>query len=140
MTRYEYKVCPSPTKARKAQGVKSPEGRFARTVEELLNAQAADGWEYLRSDILPSDERQGLTSTQTVYRTLLVFRRPIGAAETAAEDVIATATTIAEAVVPDQDNDTDHADAAPPGERRDAPEQPETPESDPDPDKRDDRP
>ena len=34
---------------------------------------------YLRSDILPSVERQGLTSSQTVYRSVLVFRRDIAA-------------------------------------------------------------
>ena len=42
-----------------------------------INAAAAEGWEYLRADILPSEERQGLTSTHTVYRSVLVFRRDL---------------------------------------------------------------
>lgn len=102
MAQFEYKVIPAPTKGQKAQGIKTPEARFAHTVEGVLNAQAAEGWDYLRSDILPSDERTGLTGTQTHYRTLLVFRRARGAAQDAASDVIETAQTVAEAVSPEK--------------------------------------
>ncbi|MEQ8897875.1 MAG: hypothetical protein RID23_12360 [Roseovarius sp.] len=75
MTRYTYKVIPAPAKGRKAPGVKGAEARFAHGLEEAMNEMAAQGWEYLRADILPSEERQGLTSTTTVYRSVLVFRR-----------------------------------------------------------------
>ncbi len=98
MAHFEYKVIPAPTKGQKAQGIKSPEARFANTIEGLLNEQAADGWEYLRTDILPSDERSGLTGTQTLYRTLLVFRRCKGGSQHAADDMIASAQEVAEAV------------------------------------------
>jgi len=77
MTTYEYRVIPAPTKGRKAQGVKGAEARFAHTLQEVMNEQAVEGWEYQRSDILPSEERQGLTSSHTVYRSVLVFRRPV---------------------------------------------------------------
>jgi len=77
MTRYEYTVCPAPSKGRKAAGVKGPEARFAHSLELLMNDMGAEGWEYQRSDILPSEERQGLTSSHTVYRSVLVFRRAI---------------------------------------------------------------
>lgn len=77
MTRYTYKVIPAPAKGRKAQGVKGAEARFAYGLEEAINEMAAQGWEYLRADILPSEERQGLTSTATVYRSVLVFRREV---------------------------------------------------------------
>lgn len=76
MTRYIYKVIPAPSKGRKSPGVKGAEARFAHGLEEAMNEMAAEGWEYLRADILPSEERQGLTSTATVYRSVLVFRRP----------------------------------------------------------------
>ncbi|HEY9039913.1 MAG TPA: DUF4177 domain-containing protein [Roseovarius sp.] len=102
MTFYKYKVVPAPTKGQKAQGVKTPEARIANTIEGLLNAQAAEGWEYLRTDILPSDERSGLTGTQTVYRTLMVFRRAKGDPQDAAGDVIAAAQSAAEAASPAQ--------------------------------------
>jgi len=37
MKRYEYKVIPAPQKGVKAKGVKTAEGRFAVSVEQLLN-------------------------------------------------------------------------------------------------------
>jgi len=83
MPRYEYKVIPAPSKGQKAKGVKAPEARFALTVEELLNRMGADGWEYLRAELLPSDERSGLTGTTVNWRNVLVFRRPKDGAEEA---------------------------------------------------------
>lgn len=77
MALFEYKVLPAPTKGRKAPGVKGPEARFAHVLQQAINELAKDGWEYVRSDILPSEERQGLTSTHTVYRSMLIFRRPV---------------------------------------------------------------
>ena len=77
MSGHEYRVLPAPTRGRKAPGVKTPEGRFALGIEDILNEMARDGWRYLRSDILPSEERQGLTSTTTVYRSVLVFERAL---------------------------------------------------------------
>lgn len=75
MTHYEYKVVPAPTRGQKAKGVKGPEARFAHRLEQDLNTIATDGWEFLRAETLPSEERSGLTSTQTHYRSVLVFRR-----------------------------------------------------------------
>lgn len=77
MSQVEYKVIPAPTRGRKEPGIKTPEGRFALGLEDTLNEMARGGWQYLRSDILPSVERQGLTSSHTVYRTVLVFQRDI---------------------------------------------------------------
>jgi len=94
MPLYEYKVLPAPSRGRKAPGVKTPEARFALGVEDLLNDMARAGWEYLRTDILPSEERQGLTSTHTVYRSVVVFRRAVvipGAEQTTAADTGASA-------------------------------------------------
>ena len=76
MAVYEYKVVPAPWKGEKAKGVKTPEARFAHAVETAINTLAAEGWEYLRADFLPSDERSGLTGSTTQWRNLLVFRRP----------------------------------------------------------------
>ncbi|MCQ0093613.1 DUF4177 domain-containing protein [Roseovarius sp. M141] len=148
MAIYEYKVIPAPTKGQKVQGIKMPEARFAHTIEELLNAQAANGWEYVRTDILPSDERSGLTGTQTVYRTLLVFRRAKGGGpQDPANEVISTAQSVAEAILPDRaparrrepslaPAQPAHADPAPkpdtPQPKPDAPE-PDTPDA-PEPD------
>ncbi|QFS82318.1 hypothetical protein FIU97_05925 [Roseivivax sp. THAF40] len=75
MPHYEYRVLPAPEKGLKAKGVKGPKARFAHSVETLMNEMGAEGWEYLRADTLPSEERAGLTSSVTEWRTLLVFRR-----------------------------------------------------------------
>lgn len=83
MKRYEYKVIPAPSKGRKAPGVKKPEARFAHGLELVMNEMGAEGWEYQRSDILPSEERQGLTSSHTVYRSVLIFRRMLAEDELA---------------------------------------------------------
>ena len=72
---YEYKVVPAPLRGLKAKGVKTAEDRFANALETEMNALAADGWEYLRADTLPSEQREGLMSKKTVYQNMLVFRR-----------------------------------------------------------------
>ena len=73
---HEYRTIPAPRRGLRARGVRDPEARFALAVEAEMNRMAADGWEYVRSDTLPSDERQGLFGGRaTVFRTLLVFRR-----------------------------------------------------------------
>jgi len=74
---FEYKVVPAPAKGTKAKGVKTPQGRFAVTIEQLLNDMGADGWEFQRAELLPSEERQGLTGSTTNWRNVMVFRRPV---------------------------------------------------------------
>jgi hypothetical protein len=86
MQRYEYKVVPAPQKGIKAKGEKTAEGRFAASVEQVLNQMGQDGWEYQRAELLPSEERAGLTSSTVNWRNVLVFRREI------ATDVVATPT------------------------------------------------
>ncbi|PSL21907.1 DUF4177 domain-containing protein [Shimia abyssi] len=76
MTTYDYKVVPAPTKGRKAKHAKGPEGRFANALELLMNDMATDGWEFQRAETLPSEERSGLTSSTTTYRSVMIFRRP----------------------------------------------------------------
>lgn len=75
MDLFEYKVVPAPVKGPRAKGVKGTSERFAFALEGLMNDLAVDGWEYFRSDLLPAEERQGLTSKTLVYQNLLVFRR-----------------------------------------------------------------
>ncbi|UYV38958.1 DUF4177 domain-containing protein [Rhodobacteraceae bacterium D3-12] len=76
MTLYEYKVVPAPRKGVKSKGLKTNEARFSFAIQELMNEHGAEGWEYQRAETLPCDERQGLTGSHTVYRDMLVFRRP----------------------------------------------------------------
>ena len=117
MTRYTYKVIPAPAKGRKAPGIKGAEARFAHGLEEAMNEMAAQGWEYLRADILPSEERHGLTSTHTVYRSVLVFRRAADMAEAEpparpAPPLTATAPGEAEPAAPEGDDVPETATAS----------------------------
>lgn len=73
---YDYQVIPAPTRGLKARGIKTAEARFAYAIQDALNRMATEGWEFQRAETLPSTERAGLTSTTTVYRNVLVFRRP----------------------------------------------------------------
>lgn len=73
--RYEYSVIAAPTRTEKAREAKTPTDRYALALTATLNRMAAEGWDYLRADVLPSEERSGLTGRATVYHNVLVFRR-----------------------------------------------------------------
>ncbi|WP_417243128.1 DUF4177 domain-containing protein [Celeribacter sp.] len=80
MAKFEYKSIPAPKKGEKAKGVKGSDGRMAQAMTSVLNDMGALGWEYLRADTLPLEERAGLTSKAVHYYTVLVFRREMAAA------------------------------------------------------------
>jgi hypothetical protein len=74
---YEYRVIPAPRRAPRARGL-SCEDRFAQSLANVMNDMGSEGWEYVRADTLPLDERAGLTGgTKTSYLNMLVFRRVI---------------------------------------------------------------
>ena len=80
MQSYEYKVIPAPLRGEKERGAKTVAERFAVALTNAMNAQARDGWEYLRADTLPCEERVGFTGKATNFQHMLVFRRAVGAA------------------------------------------------------------
>ena len=75
MQAFEYKAVPAPVRGTKAKGVKTTEDRFALSVTDAINEMAAEGWDYVRAETLPCEERKGLTGTQTTFQNLLIFRR-----------------------------------------------------------------
>lgn len=77
MQSFEYKIIPAPKRAAKIRGIKTPEDRFARTLTDMVNELAREGWEYLRADTLPAEERVGFTGKTTTFQHMLVFRRAI---------------------------------------------------------------
>lgn len=77
----EYKVVPAPERATKQRGLKGA-ALFAHSVEALMNELAAEGWQYLRADTLPQEERSGLTNKTTTYRNLLIFQRVVADGDT----------------------------------------------------------
>lgn len=81
MQTHEYKVVPAPRKGDKARGLKSSEDRFAYALTRVMNEMALDGWEYIRTDTLPVEERTGLTGrVSTSFQSLMVFRRALKSA------------------------------------------------------------
>lgn len=104
MPHYEYKVVPAPRRGMKGKGVKGAEARFALAIQTLMNEQAASGWEFLRAEALPSEERHGLASAQTVYRDLLVFRR-----DRAADEAPVNATPLEESLPETPESDEPQA-------------------------------
>ncbi len=98
---YEYKVVPAPSRGQKGKGVKGASGRFSHALEGLMNTLAADGWQFLRSETLPHEERSGLTGSATTFRSVMVFQRP------AAEDTSAFLPEVA--AVPELPAPTDGA-------------------------------
>ncbi len=89
MAKFEYKVVPAPTRGLKAKGVKSNQDRFANALETVMNELAADNWEYLRTDSLPAEEREGLMGKTTVFQNMLVFRRTVASTAEAADTATA---------------------------------------------------
>ncbi len=81
MQGYEYRVIPAPTRGEKSRGAKTGADRFAVALSGLMNAQAREGWDYVRADTLPCEERTGFTGRTTVYHNMLVFRRAVTAAQ-----------------------------------------------------------
>lgn len=75
MRKFEYKAVPAPITGTKAKGVKTTEDRFALSMSDVLNEMAEDGWEYVRAETLPCEERKGLTGRETRYQNILIFKR-----------------------------------------------------------------
>ncbi|WP_209425627.1 DUF4177 domain-containing protein [Pararhodobacter sp. SW119] len=75
---FEYKVIPAPARAEKVRGLKSVTERFAHSLTQAINAEAEDGWEYVRAESLPCEERKGIMGgTRRTTETVLIFRRAI---------------------------------------------------------------
>jgi len=98
MQRYEFKVVPAPRRGERARGYKTTEDRFALALTLLMNEFGAEGWDYVRADALPCEERVGLTGTKTTFQNMLVFRRPL--AEAAAVEQVPARLLLEREVVP----------------------------------------
>lgn len=72
---FEYTVIAAPERGQKSKSAKSATDRYALALTQELNRKAADGWDFIRAETLPSEERSGLTGRQVVYHNVLVFRR-----------------------------------------------------------------
>lgn len=83
MGQYEYKVLPTPRRAKRAKGVKGQPARFAHALTEVINAEAKEGWEYYKSETLPMEMKPGLLKSRIeTFQSLLIFRREIAVEDT----------------------------------------------------------
>ena len=83
MQAFEYMAVPAPVRGTKAKGLKGTAERFAYSLTEAINEMAAQGWDYVRAETLPCEERKGLTGTQTSFQNVLIFRRRVQSGATA---------------------------------------------------------
>lgn len=89
MAEFEYKVVPAPRKAGRAKGVRGHDEKYAYTLGDMMNQMAADGWQYLRAESLPVDEKAGMMGKTTEkYLSLLVFQRQTDRPATAQEPMM----------------------------------------------------
>jgi len=78
MGKYEYNVLPAPRRTKRVKGVKGEPAKFAHALTELMNLQAAEGWEYFKSETLPMESKKGVFKGVTEsFQTVLVFRRSL---------------------------------------------------------------
>lgn len=114
MQAFEYRIVPAPRRGEKARGLKTTEARFAHALSRTINEIAAEGWEFLRTDTLPVEERVGLTGRTTTFQHMLVFRRALAPAASAAAPplAIAAAPAVAAAPEPVTESDPDPLDSA----------------------------
>ena len=76
MSSYEYKIVPAPRRGKRVKGAKTSQDRLAALLTERVNAEAGSGWEFLRVDSIPVEEKKGFLSSATeTYNSYLVFRR-----------------------------------------------------------------
>ena len=82
MSGYSYKTVAAPRRLKKIKGVKGKDALLARTVEDLIAVEAAQGWEYQRADMFPVDEKSGFFSkSSTEMRAVLIFRKAAPSAQ-----------------------------------------------------------
>ena len=87
---FEYKIVGAPEKGKRKRGARTASERVAAAFEEILEAEAVDGWEYMRTDILPVVERNSLFGRrQEAHRAVMVFRRALAAAQRRQEPAVA---------------------------------------------------
>ncbi|MEM7685364.1 MAG: hypothetical protein ACFB03_09770 [Paracoccaceae bacterium] len=96
---YEYKCVGAPEKAKRRRGAKTRTDRVAAAMQDIIAQEAVGGWEYLRTDLVPVEEKSGLFGrVHEVHRAVLIFRRgePAGShARAVQSDIVSPAPAMA---------------------------------------------
>lgn len=73
---YTYKCVAAPRRAKKSREHRSPAEALAAAVEAAIAEQAAAGWDYLRTDLVPMETKSGWMGPVTeTHQGVMVFRR-----------------------------------------------------------------
>ena len=79
MTEFAYKCVAAPRRARKSREHRTPTACLVASMEEAIAAEAAAGWEYLRTDLIPMEAKSGWFSPMTeTHQGVMIFRRAVG--------------------------------------------------------------
>jgi hypothetical protein len=79
---YEYRVIPAPKRLRRIKGVSATADLVAATLTDCINAEARQGWEYVRTEQVAAEEPAGwFRRARQVEETVMIFRRPRRGAE-----------------------------------------------------------
>ncbi len=98
---FEYKAIGAPEKAGRKRGLRRQSDRVAAAFEDILKAEAVDGWEYQRTDLLPVTESAGwFKRGHEVSRAVMVFRRPLDRAQMESEATLRRAPSVTPAAIP----------------------------------------
>ncbi|MEO1494513.1 MAG: DUF4177 domain-containing protein [Pseudomonadota bacterium] len=105
----EYKCVGAPERPKRKRGLKTRSDRVAGAMQDIIEAEAVDGWEYLRTDLVPVEEKAGLFGRpREVHRAVMVFHR--GHAKTEMQPAVVPA---AAAPAPERTLDAPRLDDAP---------------------------
>jgi hypothetical protein len=100
---FEYKCVGAPERPKRLRGSWSRSDRVALAMQEIIDAEAVDGWEYLRTDLVPVEEKASFFSrTQEVHRAVLIFRRD-AVGELRARPMLAAADALGVAAMPENE-------------------------------------
>jgi hypothetical protein len=85
---FEYKTVGAPERGKRKRGLRTVSDRVAAAFDDILQAEAVDGWEYLRTDLLPVTDRTGwFGRSREMHRAVMVFRRPLKQVQATEGDV-----------------------------------------------------
>lgn len=77
MSRYEFKVIPSPKRPLKLDGLQKDQDRFCATVTNVMTDMGLEGWEFVGAETLQVEHRALGIFARITQRSCLVFRREV---------------------------------------------------------------
>jgi hypothetical protein len=78
---WRYRCVAAPRKAKASRAHRAPADALLAAIEAAIAAEAAQGWEYVRTDLVPMESKAGFFGpVSETHLGVMVFRRPADAA------------------------------------------------------------